>query len=246
MPDSDEKTYALFSNPTNKKIVAELEKRGAKVFLFPPLEIERTILDENYIAAIKNPGAFDWIIFPDVLTVDYFLQVLQENKVDLFEMDLVQVCAFGEAVADRLRFVQLHADVIPNSIEGNNVFPALSDYIGQDEFCGLKFLLAKENSLRYEIKKKLIESGAIVFELPIYQIKISRAGEIAKLKTLLKGGAIDEFIFSSPTDLVALKNYFDNDSIAETLSEVNVCAANKEIFQALNEYDLKAKYFHTK
>ncbi len=246
MANSDEKTYALFSNPTNKKIVAELEKNGAKVFLFPPLEIQRTVLDEESIAAIKNLSGFDWIIFPDVLTVDCFLEILQENEIDLFEMDSVQVCTFGEAAADRLRFVQLHADVIPNSVEGGNPFHALFDFIGQDQFRSLRFLLTKEISRQYEIKNKLAESGADVFELPIYQAKDSSADKITKFKTLLKGGAIDEFIFSSPTDLLALQNYFDNEMIAETLSEINISALNKEMFQTLKEFDLKANYFRLK
>jgi uroporphyrinogen-III synthase len=245
MPNSNEKTYALFSNPTNKKIIAELEKQGAKVFLFPPLETERTVLDEESAAAIKNLSSFDWMIFPDVLTVEYFLEILQENEIDLFEMDLVQVCAFGESVADRLRFVQLHADVIPNSVEAGSVFLALSDYIGQNAFRNLKFLLPKETSQQFEIKKKLIEIGANVFELPIYQAKVSITDKITKLKTLLKGGAIDEFVFSSPTDLIALQNYFGN-SITETLSDINVSAVNKEMFQALKENNLKANYFQLK
>lgn len=246
MTISNEKTYALFFNPTNKKIVAELEKQGAKVFLFPPLEEERIVLDEESVAAIKNLGNFDWIIFPDILTVDFFLEILRENEIDLFEMDSAQVCTFGETVADRLRFVQLHADVIPNAVDSNNVFLALSDYIGQDKFRSLKFLFLKQTLQHYEIEKKLIGSGSIVFELPIYQTKVLRTNEITKLKTLLKNGAIDEFIFSSPTDLIALENYFENESISKTLSEINVWAANKEIFQTLTEYDLKAKYFQLK
>ncbi len=246
MPNSNEKTYALFSNPTNRKIVAALEKEGTKVFQFPPLETEKMVLDEKSIAGIKNLNLFDWIIFPDVLTVDYFLQILEENEIDSFEMDSAQVCAFGEAVADRLRFVQLHADVIPTSVEAANVFLALSDYIGKDKLCNLKFLLPKATSPEYEIKEKLIGNGANVVELPIYQAKISRADEIAKLKILLKGGAIDEFIFSSPTDLIALKLYFNSNRISAILSEINVSTVDKAMFQTSKEHDLKPDYFRLK
>ncbi|HXH68919.1 MAG TPA: uroporphyrinogen-III synthase [Pyrinomonadaceae bacterium] len=246
MTNSNEKTYALFSNPTNKKIIAELEKEGAKVFQFSPLITEKTVLDEKSVADIKNLNAFDWIIFPDVLTVDYFLQVLEENGIDLFEIDSIQVCAFGEAVADCLRFVQLHADVIPNSVEAASVFLALLDYIGKDKLCNLKFLLPKEISQEFEIKGKLIESRASVVELPIYQAKISTADETAKLKALLKGGAIDEFIFSLPTDLIALKHYFNNKLISTTLSEINISTVDKAMFQTLKEHDLKADYFRLK
>jgi uroporphyrinogen-III synthase len=246
MPNSYEKTYALFSNPTNKKIIAALEKKGAKVFQFPPLETEKTVLDEKSIAAIKNLNAFDLIIFPDVLTVDYFLQTLDENEIDSFEMDSMQVCAFGEPVADRLRFAQLHADIIPISIETTYVFIALSNYIGKDELNDLKILLPKNTWLEYEIKEKLIEKGADIFELPVYQTKISSADEITKLKVLLKNGAIDEFIFSSPADLIALKLYFGNEQFSTILSEVNVSTIDKAMSQILNENNLKSNYLQLK
>ncbi len=241
-----EKTYALFAAPANKKIIAELEQRGAKVFQFSPLEIEKTVLDEKSIDTVKKLDAFDWVIFPDVLTVEYFLQILEENEVALFEMDSTQVCAIGEAVADRLRFAQLHADVIPASVSAKDVFLALSDYIGKEELSGLRFLLVKEDLDKYAINEQLVENNAKVIELPVYRAAISRNDETAKLKILLKGGAIDEFIFSSPTDLIALKRYFDNEYISETFAEILISATDKIIWQALSEHDLKANFFQLK
>lgn len=243
MPNLNEKTYALFSTPTNKKIIAALEEKGAKVFQFPPLETEKTVLDEKFIACIKNLNAFDWVIFPDVLTVDYFLQILEENEIDLFDMDSMRVCAFGETVADRLRFVQLHSDIIPTSIEATQIFLALSDYIGRDGLNKMKFLLLKETSLEYEIKEKLIEKGANVFEFPIYQAKISRTDEITKLKILLKSGAIDEFIFSSPVDLIALSFYFGKNRLSAILSDVTVSILDRAVSQTLNEHNLRSNLF---
>jgi uroporphyrinogen-III synthase len=243
MPNPNEKTYALFSTPTNKKIIAALQERGAKVFQFPPLETEKTVLDEKLIHCIKNLNAYDWVIFPDVLTVDYFLQMLEENEIDLFEMDSLQVCAFGETVADQLRFVQLHSDVIPTSIEATQIFSALSDYIGSDGLNNVKFLLVKESSLEYEIKEKLIKNGANISELPIYQAKISKSDEITRLKILLNSGAIDEFVFSSPVDLIALSFYFGNNRLSEILSEITVSMVDKSVSQTLNDHNLKSNLF---
>ncbi len=245
-----EKTYALFANPTNKKIVSELEKSGAKVFKFPPLETEKIFSGKKSIAEIENLDSFDWIIFPDVLTVNYFLEILTENEIDLFALDSVRVCAFGETVADHLRFAQLHADVVPISLDAAKVFSALIDYIGKEELKNRNFLLPKEISLEYEIEKKLSESGAKVVGLPVYQAKISEADEIARLKILLKGGAIDEFIFSTPTDLLALKFYFKGEPISEQISEacseIGVFATDKVMFQFLKENDFPAKFFRLK
>lgn len=242
MSNRNEKTYALFSTPANKKIISELEKSGNQIFRFPPLEIEALIPDERLIAVLKNLDAVDWIIFPDVLSVDFFLQILEKYEIDLFEMDSVQVCAFGESVADRLRFVQLHADVIPTSISPTNIFIALSDFIGK-ELSNLKFLLPKELSSKYKIEKKLVENGTILVELPIYRATISRNQEITRLKALFRGGAIDEFIISSPVDLIALKIYFDREPLEITFSDAGVSATDKSAFRALCEHNLKANYF---
>lgn len=246
MPNSDKKTYALFSSPINKKITAALEETGAKVFQFPTLETVKIILDGNSLNKIKNLDAFDWLIFEDIFAVDYFVQILEENEIDLFEMDSVQICAFGEAVADRLRFAQIHTDVISHSFNVADICMLLSDYVGKDNLDGLEVLLPKNLSSESEIKKELTDNGVNATELAVYQVKNSKTDKIKKLKVLLKSGAIDEFIFSSPADLSALKIYFDTDSVSETLSEIEVSTADKAMIQTLREQDLKVTHFRLK
>ena len=233
-----EKTYALFPNESIKKILSKLEDAGAQIIKFPLLESE-TVTDETSFEHLENLQRFDWIIFPDVLTVDFFLQILEENEIDFFDLDEILVCAFGETVSDRLRFAQLHADVIPNTVETENVLSALNNYIAEREIGDLKFLLLKEINSESEIKNELIKAGAEIFELPVYQIKFPKEIEIPKLKALLKGGAIDEFIFSAPTDFIALKYIFNNESMASIFAEIEVSAADGLIFQAAREQNLK-------
>jgi uroporphyrinogen-III synthase len=74
-----EKTYALFPNAGSKKILSKLEDAGAQIIKFPLLESE-TVSDETSNELLGNLQKFDWIIFPDVLTVDFFLQKLEKMK----------------------------------------------------------------------------------------------------------------------------------------------------------------------
>lgn len=238
---ADQKTHGLFSTAANRKLIAELESGGTKVFQFPSLETENVVLDKPSIAYLQNLTDFDWVIFPDVFAVDYFLQALEICEIDFFELDTVSVLAFGEAVADRLRFVQLHADLIPNFIETESVFLTLSNFIDHNGLENLRFLLPKEIFSSIEITKKLIENKAIVTELPIYQAQIIDKKEVSKLKVLLTGGAIDEFIFSSPTDLIALKYLFSDNSMSEILAETKVSATDEVMFQALKEHNQKPR-----
>ena len=236
---ANEKTYALFANPANRKLIAELENTGARVFQFPPIDTEKIALDEKSVDYLRHLADFDWLIFSDVLTVDYFLEALEDNAIDSFEMDLLRVCAFGEAVSDRLRFAAIHADIIPTSVEIDVVFAAMLDYIGGEELKSLKILFANKSFSENLLTKKLQASGAEVLELPIYKIKFEKNLAITKLKTLLKVGAIDEFIFTAPDDFVALKQYFESEMLFEIFKEVKVTAADAVNFQTAREHKLE-------
>jgi uroporphyrinogen-III synthase len=89
-----------------------------------------------------------------------------------------------------------------------------------------------------ELKNRLTQAGAEVWELPIYQIKISKENEIPKIKALVKGGAIDEFIFTAPTDLIYLNYIFSGEPLACVFSDVEISVANPIVYQTVRENDL--------
>ncbi len=233
-----DKTFALFANPNNRKIVSDLERAGAKIIKFPPLETEKIELNAISIEQLSRLAEFDWVIFPDVLTVDFFLQILEENTIDFFELDAIRVCAFGEAVSDRLRFVQLHADVIPHRLRTEDVTSALKNYIAAEDFTHLKFLLVLGSLFEEELKKQLLQAGAEVHELPVYQLKVSKENEIPRIKALLKGGAIDEFVFYAPTDFIYLNYIFSGEPLARVFADIKVSAADGIVYQTIRENSL--------
>ena len=243
---SQPKTYAIFANPAHRRLIDELEKKGSNVFQFAPLKTEKIESAKN-IEIIKNAlTEFDWIVFPDVYTVEYFLEILEKQAIDLFELDEILVLACGEAIADRLRFVQLHADIITTSGDANVVFSILSNYVGESEMANTSFFIPKEIEFSSGLKEKLIEANAKVTEMPIYQIIKTDKMEIAKLKTLLKGGAIDEFIFTSAEDVVFIKNYVLPEVLPEMFSETKISGTNEITVQTLYENKLGAERFYNK
>jgi len=237
-----EKTFALFDTPPNRKLIARLMGSGLKTILFPPIETEKVDLSRESSAIMQNLTNFDWIIFPDVYTVEFFLQKLGELKIDLFELDALNVCVYGEAISDKLRFSQLHADLIVNQPTDEAVFQGLSNYLNE-EIKNLKFILTKEISFEYKLKILLKNWGAQISEIPLYAVKPSSLNDLVKLKTLLKGGAIDEFIFSADEDLIALKHYFADESMTQVLEDIKISAVSQTIFQTLKENNLRPKLF---
>lgn len=235
---SAEKVYALFDNPANKKIISEISSSGAKAILFPALETEMTANAETE-KILSDLSKFDWLIFPDIYTVEFFLQQMTELAIDFFELDNLRVCAFGESVADRLRYAQLHADIIPNSIKTDEVLRAIKDYLfDETEFENLRFLVLKKENAAVEIAGELRILDAVASELAIYKAVAKAETTVVKLKTLLKGGAIDEFIFTSPFDVLNLAHLFPTENLADVLAETELYAADKTTVQSLDEFRL--------
>jgi uroporphyrinogen-III synthase len=240
MTDSgNEKTYAIFDTAANRKIIGDLNKAGAKLLFFPPLTTEKIQLNEAEAAQIGNLQNFDWLIFADVFAVDYTLEHLEEYDIDFYDLDDLRVCALGETVSDRLRFASVHADVIPANIQTREIFPTLLNYIGETEISGLRFLYLTDDSGRSDLSENLRTKNADVFELPVYRTILNESSGLIKLKTLLKGGAIDEFILTAPNDLIALRKYFGNENLPEILSEISISVSDGVMFQAVKEHELK-------
>lgn len=238
------KTYAVFANPANRKLIEELENNGSKVFQFAPLETVKIEAGKNPETIENSLAECNWIIFHDVFSVEYFLEILEKKAIDLFELDEIRVVACGEAVADKLRFVQLHADIITASDETSDVFARVLSYVGETEMAETIFLIPKEIAYSSALTEKLIKTGAKAAEMPVYQILINDKKEYTKLKTLLKGGAIDEFIFTSPEDVFYIKNYFSLEALPELFSDTKVSGTNEITVHSLNEIKLGAKRFY--
>ncbi|HEX9963040.1 MAG TPA: uroporphyrinogen-III synthase [Pyrinomonadaceae bacterium] len=237
------KTYAIFSGASNKKIIAQLRGGRGEIIEFPFAVAEKTDLSSAEKSSVENVSDFEWIIFPDVYAVEFFLEALSEARVEFFELDLLRILAFGEAVADRLRFVQVHADVIPARIDPESVFKALRDYLFDDEeFKNLRVLLPKESSSDSALTEMLRRKKSAVTELNIYRLKTENAAGLTRLKTLLKGGAVDEFVFASPSEVSNLAVLFGG-KLKELLAGTSVSAIDETTFQTLREYELRPLYF---
>jgi uroporphyrinogen-III synthase len=237
------KTLAIFSTPANKKIVSRLRAAPDEVIEFPFVEAEKIELNAAQESFITNVSGFDWIIFPDVYAVEFFLEAMEKANLEFFELDSLRILAGGEAVADRLRFVRIHADVIPARLDAESVFTALRDYLFDgNEFDGLRILMPREASFETELTGLLRARRAEVAELAIYRLKTENAAGLTRLKTLLKGGAVDEFIFTSPADVSNLAVIF-REKLKDLLAGTSVSATDETTFQTLREYELRPLYF---
>lgn len=228
------KTYGLFTNRINKKIVEKISDSVDQILEFDrPIAIKNELTnDENEI--LLNLQNIDWIIFTDINSVEFFIQTLEDLEIELFELDNLRILAFGESVADRLRYIQIHADIIVNILDDDLIFQQLKDYIyDENEFKGLSILFIKNKELNFNLSKLLANSISSFLELNIY---ISKFSDISsKQKLLFQNGAVDEFLFFEPSDVFDLKILFYPAEFRDLFNEVIAKGADQNTLNTLNE-----------
>jgi uroporphyrinogen-III synthase len=234
------KTVGVFKNPLNKKLIELFKSQGKTIFEFPPPVVKKKELNEAELNSLKNISTFDWIIFSDIRTAEILLEILEELEIDFFDLDKVRICSNGEAVADSLRFRQVHSDVIPPKNSASAVFSAIADYIfDEDELNGSSFLILKAAGEESALANLLKKNSGKAVELEIYEIENRNDSEITKLKALTVGGAIDEFVFNAPEDVFNLAMIFGRKLLPQIMSDMKIQAFNEITLQTLSEFDVK-------
>lgn len=232
----NEKTYAIFPSAHSKKVIENLKKQNHKILLLPAVKFAKIDLSESSSGALKNFKEFDWIIFTDVLAAEFFLEFASENELDLFDLDEIRVCTNGEAAAERLRFVQIHTDVIPPRNSADVIFQTISDYVADEQALSeAKFLVLKKKDEITELTEKFGERKIFFREISLYNSEVSINEGFARLKALIIGGAIDELVFASPEDLERLKSLFSYNEIKDLLIELKIVALSEIALLTLKE-----------
>ncbi len=236
---ASEKTFAIFGSSRNRKLIEKLRGQNHTVLELPPIDFALNILNENDAETVRNFSRFDWLVFPNARAVEFFLETAETNAVDLFELDEKRVCAFGEAAADRLRFVQIHTDVIPLRNSGDAVYQAIAEYVSDETaIVSAEFLIFKRTGEKIELSEKFAELGVAFREIEIYRAEQSKQlknEEIAKLKALLVGGAVDEMIFTSPPEVENLQVLLERENPEAVLAATRVSATDEATRQTLIE-----------
>lgn len=224
----------------------ELERLGARVILFPTIEIAAPESYADLDAAIKNLSDYDWLVLTSANAAEHFLQRLAANNAETFELDFLRVCAIGEATAERLRLAQIHIDVLPADSHAEAVFAALSDYLGGIEtFENLRFLLPRSNIGRDYLPLKLREAKAIVDAPIAYQTVLPRNAETGKLKALLQGGAIDCLTFTSPSTFKNFVKLLSDFDLTKMLKEIAIACLGKTTAQTVREHNFETNVIAT-
>lgn len=235
---SSDKTVGIFSTPANKKIITTLKESRVNVIEFDYEKFVKREFD-NKNAIFEGIKQFDWIVFTNIFAADLLLEELETSGFDLFEMDNIKVCSFGEAVADRLRFVQLHSDIISQKIDEIAIAESILSYDNRSK--NIEILVVKTQPEKLMITENLRRNKINAVELFIAEMENNKNSEQVKRKALLRGGAIDDFIFGSVKDVFQFKFQFTEEFADSQIFET-IWGADEITLKTLDEFGIKGFY----
>ena len=224
----------------------ELERFGARVIPCPTIEIVEpesyTPLDE----AIDHLFGYDWIIFTSVNGVEYFLRRLRDRARDISELDELQVCAIGEATAEKLQAARIHVDVIPDEFKAEGIFAALEQFVGgREALAGLSFLIPRAAVARSYLPDALEEAGARADVVAAYRTVRPQNPDLVRINALLSGGGIDCIAFTSSSTVANFAQLFDTNDLAALLKGVAVACIGDITARTAAEHGLQTEIMPT-
>lgn len=191
---------------------------GAKVIIFPTLEIVPPANWESFDEIILDKNKIDFIIFTSAHTVSMFVQRLKELKKD-FDFSHTKVIAIGSKTKQICTQNNIPVNIVPEKFSGEGVVAALSRFNLKN-----KFVFIPRSAIgRAELPKGLEELGAIIKTVPVYNVSLPRKSVIEESVKQLKESKPDVYVFTSPSTfenfLIIMKidnpaNYFKNVDVA--------------------------------
>lgn len=174
---------------------ALLEDYGAQVIAFPTIEIAPPDDWQPLDKSIEKINSYDWVIFTSVNGVRFFTQRLQQEGIELTTMASKRICAIGPRTQRELEKRGLTVHFRPSEYRAEGIVEGLRAQGIQ----GKKILLPRAREARRILPEALIEAGAQVDDVEVYQT-IKPAQGTQSLAAILKKG-IDVVVFTSSSTI---------------------------------------------
>ena len=174
----------------------KLENLGAKVIEFPTIQIEPIDNNEPLQEAISNLNNYQWLILTSPNAVKILIAKLITYGKDIRALSHLKIAVIGPATQNALKHYGIQADLIPKEFIAESLIDALKNTIS--DFKNIRFLMPRADIARNMLPKTLIELGAMVDDIALYQTKCPDSGaDMDDLVSALHKNEIDMITFTS-------------------------------------------------
>jgi uroporphyrinogen III methyltransferase / synthase len=216
------------------ELSAQLESMGANVLEAPTITLQPAADSKAVDAALTSAGKFDWIIFTSANGVTATKQRLAKINGDIRLFGKAKIAAIGNATAKAIENeLCLKVDLLPKQF----VAEALADeLVAGGQANGKRFLLLRADIARPLLAQRLIEFGAEVADVAIYETRPvdSLPGELIQA---LDQRQVDWVTFTSSSTAKNFVNLLGPDYRAK-LNGVKIASIGPITSQSLAELKL--------
>jgi len=199
--------------------VESLEQAGARVILFPTIEIAMPKKRKEVDDTLDTLKQYNYIVFTSVNGVTAFLSHMHRLKKDIRCLDGTTIAALGEMTAQVLREHLRFPRIVPATFTSKH----LADEFKREELKGKQVLLFRSEIANDILPRQLRRLGAQVKEVSGYTIRKPRI-PTSKVKQLFKSGEIDLITFTSPSTFTNFVSLMGGKPIKQLLKGSTVAA----------------------
>ena len=174
----------------SKEAASELTRLGAKVIVFPTLEIVPPSSWDAFDSVVSDSHNIDFIIF----TSSHAVEMCNELKIN-FNFENINVVAIGNKTSTVCEQLMIPVTIVPRKFSSDGVIDALSKF----DMGGKTVFIPRSSIGREELPRGLKDIGAIIKSVPVYNVSLPTKEHIKDNLEKLKTINPDLFIFTSPS-----------------------------------------------
>ncbi len=206
-----------------------LLEAGADVLEVPTIKVGPPKRREVLIEAMAALGEYNWIVFtsPNGVTAffDYFFRAFDDIRI----LGNMRIAAVGPATAAKIADLHLRVDVMPKKYLASEVAAAIQEFESVDN---LKIMLARAEVANPELPKELLELGAIVDDIPVYETIIEDQDHNGAASRMLEEGA-EWVTFTSSSTVEHFNTRFNIDDLLGKYPALKFASIGPETTKAL-------------
>lgn len=207
---------------------------GADVIQFPTIKITALESFDLFDNAIKNFDDFDYIIFTSANAVQKFLERINELKISL-NYNNVKVIVTGSKTAEVCKKENIQVDFIPAKYSAEGIIESI-----KEEIKNKKVFIPCSAIARKGLSEGLKSAGAVVTNVPVYDVGIPEEVEIKEHVDELNKSNPDVFIFTSPSTFKNFLTIMKIENPKNYFKDFTVATIGTTTEAEIKNYDIKA------
>jgi uroporphyrinogen III methyltransferase/synthase len=171
-----------------------LTKYGAKVIVFPTLEIVPPSNWDEFDSIITSQDEIDFIIFTSAHAVQMFDKRCEELKINI-DFSKKKVVAVGNKTSSVCKKHNIPVNIIPEKFSAEGVIGELSKFDMNERVV----FIPRSAIGREELPRGLKDLGAVIKSVPVYNVSLPTKEHIKNNLENLNNSSPDLYIFTSPS-----------------------------------------------